>query len=30
MEFENRDGIYDIELLEGQARAILIESTNLV
>ncbi len=30
MEFENRDGIYDIQLLEGQARAILIESTAMV
>ena len=30
MESMNRDGIYHISLLEGQARAILIESTNLV
>ena len=30
MENMNRDGIYHISLLEGQARAILIESTNLV
>ena len=30
MENINRDGIYHISLLEGQARAILIESTNLV
>ena len=30
MENMNRDGIYHISLLEGQARAILIESTNMV
>ena len=30
MENMNRDGIYHISLLEGQARAILIESTALV
>lgn len=30
MEMNNHDGIYDISLLEGQARAILIESTSLV
>lgn len=30
MEMVNRDGIYDISLLNGQARAILIESTNMV
>lgn len=30
MEIRNQDGIYHISLLGGQARAILIESTNLV
>ena len=30
MEFDRCDGIYDISLLNGQARAILIESTTLV
>lgn len=30
MEMNNRDGIYDISLLEGQARAILIESRAMV
>ncbi len=30
MEFDRCDGIYDISLLNGQARAILIESTALV
>ena len=30
MELDSRDGIYDISLLNGQARAILIESTTLV
>ncbi len=30
MEMRNRDGIYHISLMDGQARAILIESTNLV
>jgi len=30
MEIMNRDGIYHISLMGGQARAILIESTNMV
>lgn len=30
MEFRNQDGIYHISLLEGQARAILCESTAMV
>ena len=30
MDVMNRDGIYDISLMDGQARAILIESTALV
>ena len=30
MDMMNRDGIYHITLLEGQARAILIESTSMV
>lgn len=30
MEFQNRDGIYHISLLDGQARAILMESTGMV
>ena len=30
MDAMNRDGIYDISLMDGQARAILIESTEMV
>ena len=30
MDMMNRDGIYHISLMDGQARAILIESTSLV